>query len=170
MHLSLPKDIAASEVEAEILTPSQFASSAEYFDRRLVIDAAKELVNARCPLVLVGTGAVVSGACGDIIELAELLSLPVATTVKAKGAFPETHPLSLGVLGFCGSPAVEHYVRECKPDVLLVIGASLNEITTFSWDPSLAPSRCLLHVNIDPTDIGKNYRADIPLVGMLEPS
>jgi len=97
--------------------------------------------------------------------MAEMLSIPVATTPKAKGAFPEDHPLALGVLGLCGSPLAESYMKSGETDVLLVIGASLNQITTSSWDPKLRPSRCLAHVNIDPTEIGKNYAADIPLVG-----
>jgi acetolactate synthase-1/2/3 large subunit len=94
-----------------------------------------------------------------------MLRIPVATTPRAKGAFPEDHPLSLGVLGLSGSPLADEYIKSGSVDVLLVIGASLNQITTLSWDPRIAPSRCLIHVNIDPTAIGANYRADIPLVG-----
>jgi acetolactate synthase-1/2/3 large subunit len=165
VHLSLPKDILSSEIEVAATPSSSYRANAEYFDRRLVIDAAKELIEAKWPVILVGTGAVTSGACEDIRELAEMLSIPVATSPKAKGAFPEDHPLALGVLGICGSPLAEEYVKSGQTDVLLVIGASLNQITTLSWDPHLAPSRCLIHVNIDPTDISKNYRADIPLIG-----
>ena len=82
----------------------------EYFDRHLVIDAAEQLVKAKSPAILIGSGAVSSDACDDIRELAEVLSIPVATTPKAKGAFPEDHPLALGVLGFCGSPLAESYI------------------------------------------------------------
>jgi len=165
VHFSLPKDIAAAEVEAEPAAPSAYRPALEYFDRRLVIEAARELVQAKRPAILVGSGAVASGACGDIQDLAEMLSIPVATTPKAKGAFPEDHPLALGVLGLCGSPLADSYVKSGETDVLLVIGASLNQVTTMSWDPRLKPSKCLLHINIDPTEIGKNYRADIALVG-----
>jgi acetolactate synthase-1/2/3 large subunit len=100
----------------------------------------------------------------EAMELAEMLNIPVATSPKAKGAFPEDHPLSLGVLGFSGSPAAEKYLRE-DVDVLLALGTSFNQLTTSSWDPKLAPTDCLIHVNIDPAEIGKNYQADIPLVG-----
>lgn len=165
VHLSLPKDILSQEIEADVVAPSTYRPSVEYFDRRMVIEAAQQLVRAIRPAILVGTGAVASGACADIVELAEMLSIPVATTPKAKGAFPEDHPLALGVLGLCGSPLAENYIKSGETDVLLVIGASLNQITTMSWDPNLKPSRCLLHINIDPTEIGKNYRADIPLIG-----
>jgi len=165
VHLSIPKDILAAEVEFDEVSPSTYRFNLEYFDRRLVIDAAEQLVNAESPAILIGSGAVSSGACDDIKELAELLSIPVATTPKAKGAFPEEHPLALGVLGLCGSPLADTYIKSGRTDVLLVVGASLNQITTMSWDPRIAPSKCLMHINIDTAEIGKNYRADIPLVG-----
>jgi acetolactate synthase-1/2/3 large subunit len=165
VHLSLPKDIQLAEVEFDTVATSTFRVPVEYFDRRLVIDAAEELVQAKRPAMLVGSGAVSSGACEDLKELAEMLSLPVATTPKAKGAFPEDHPLALGVLGLCGSPLAENYLRSGQTDVLLVVGASLNQMTTLSWDPQLAPTKCLIHANIDPTEIGKNYSTQIALVG-----
>ena len=165
VHLSLPKDVMAAEIECELPTSTSYRPPAEYFDRRMVIEAAQQLVNAQRPVILVGTGAVTSKACDDIRDLAETLSIPVATTPKAKGAFPEDHPLSLGVLGFAGSPVAEKCLTSGQTDVLLVIGASLNQITTMSWDPRLAPSKSLIHINIDPTEIGKNYKVDVPLVG-----
>lgn len=165
VHLSLPKDILASEVEFEGVPTAKYHFQTEYFDRRLVIDAADQLVKATRPAILLGSGAVSSKACDEVKELAEMLSIPVATTPKAKGAFPEDHPLALGGLGFCGSPLAERYIKSGQIDVLLVVGASLNQMTTMSWDPRLAPSKCLIHINIDPSEIGKNYLAQIPLVG-----
>ncbi|MCX6694119.1 MAG: thiamine pyrophosphate-binding protein [Methanomicrobiales archaeon] len=165
VHLSIPKDIQAAEVEVE-MKPSAFTPPvAEYFDRRLVINAAEELVRAVSPVILIGSGAVASGASEEIKDLAEMVKIPVATTPKAKGAFPEDHPLALGVLGLGGSPLAEAYIKSDMVDLLLVVGASLNQATTLSWDPKIAPSRCLIHINIDPTEIGVNYHADIPLVG-----
>ncbi|OHE82455.1 MAG: hypothetical protein A2107_14620, partial [Verrucomicrobia bacterium GWF2_62_7] len=165
VHLSLPKDIQTAEVEFDTVATSAFRVPVEYFDRRLVIDAAEQLVQAKHPAMLVGSGAVSSGACDDLKELAEMLNLPVATTPKAKGAFPEDHPLALGVLGLCGSPLAESYLKSGETDVLLVVGASLNQMTTMSWDPRLAPSKCLIHINIDPAEMGKNYPTQIALVG-----
>jgi acetolactate synthase-1/2/3 large subunit len=165
VHLSIPKDIQMAEIELPAMPSRYVPPSTEFFDRRLVIDAARELVNADNPVILVGAGAVHSGAMADILELAMMLNIPVATTPHAKGAIPEDHPLSLGVLGWAGSPAAEGYVKSGTVDVLLVIGSSLNQMTTLSWDPRLAPTRCLIHVNIDPTIIGVNYPAQIPLVG-----
>ncbi len=165
VHLSIPKDIQSAKIECGEISPSMYRFHQEYFDRHLVIDAAEQLVRAKSPAILIGTGAVYSGACDDIKELAEMLSIPVATTPKAKGAFPEDHPLALGVLGLCGSPLAETYIKSKTHDVLLVVGSSLNQITTMSWDQRLAPTKCLIHINIDPAEIGKNYQAHIPLVG-----
>ncbi|MCW4011121.1 MAG: thiamine pyrophosphate-binding protein [Candidatus Bathyarchaeota archaeon] len=165
VHLSLPKDIMSEEVEADLPTSTSYRPPTEYFDRRLVIEAAEQLVNAQNPVILIGSGALASKACDEIRDLAETLDIPVATSPKAKGAFPEDHPLSLGVLGFCGSPVAERCLTEGQTDVLLVVGSSLNQMTTSSWDPRLAPTKCLIHINIDATEMGKNYQTDIPLVG-----
>jgi acetolactate synthase I/II/III large subunit len=165
VHLSLPKDVLVGEVDFNEGPPPTYRYPREFFDRRLVIDAAQRLVQAQSPAILVGSGAVTSGGCESILELAEMLSIPVATTPKAKGAFPEDHPLALGVLGLCGSPLAEAYIKSGKNDLLLVVGASLNQMTTLSWDPRLSPAGYLIHINIDPAEIGKNYRTDIPLVG-----
>jgi acetolactate synthase-1/2/3 large subunit len=164
VHLSYPKDIMEAEIEDMLLPPGGYRFESNYFDRKLVIDAAEKLVNAKRPAMLVGSGVIASDAIMEVLELAEMLNIPVATTPKAKGAFPEDHALSLGVLGFSGSPVAEEYLMG-DVDVLLVVGASLNQLTTFSWDPRLKPSACLIHNNIDPSEIGKNYAADIGLVG-----
>jgi acetolactate synthase-1/2/3 large subunit len=164
VHVSCPKDIMEEEVEDTLLPPKTYRVKPEYFDRRLVIDAAEKLVRAKKPAMLVGSGVIASAATSQVLELAEMLNIPVATTPKGKGSFPESHELSLGVLGFAGSPAAEEYIIG-DVDVLLVVGASLNQMTTFSWEPKIMPSDCLIHIDIDPSQIGKNYPADIGLVG-----
>jgi acetolactate synthase I/II/III large subunit len=165
VHLSYPKDIMEAEIEDTLLPPGTYRVKPEYFDRKLVIEAAMKLVNAKRPAMLVGSGVVSSGATSQVLELAEMLNIPVATSPKAKGAFPESHDLSLGVLGLCGSPAADEYILKSGVDVLLVVGASMNQMTTFSWDPRIMPSDCLIQINIDPSEIGKNYPAHIGLIG-----
>ena len=164
VHLSYPKNIMEEEVENNLLPPVAYRVKPEYYDRKLVIDAVKKLVKAKKPAMLVGSGVISSDACSEVRELVEMLNIPVATTPKAKGTFPESHELSLGVLGFCGSLAAEEYITG-DVDVLLVVGASLNQMTTFSWDTRIIPSDCLIHINIDPAEIDKNYTADIGLIG-----
>ena len=90
VHLCIPKDILAAEVEFDHVDRAAFGFRPAYFDRRLVIDAAEQLVRAENPAILVGSGAMASGASQEIQELAEMLSIPVATTPKAKGASPKT--------------------------------------------------------------------------------
>jgi acetolactate synthase-1/2/3 large subunit len=166
VHISFPKDIMDELVDDTVLPAATYRTRSEYFDRKLVIDATHKLVHAKRPAMLVGAGAVSSGAMPQILELAEMLNIPVATTPKAKGAFPESHVLSLGTLGLAGSPPAEHYLLgEPHPDVLFVIGSSLNQVVTYSWDPALRPTECMIQLNIDPTEIGKNYPADVGLVG-----
>ena len=164
VHISYPKDIMEAEVEDTLLPPRTYRVKAEYFDRRMVIDAAAKLVQAKKPVMLVGYGVIASATTSEVLELAEMLNIPVATTPKGKGAFPESHGLSLGVLGFAGSPVAEEYIMG-DIDVLLVVGASLDQLTTFSWDPKIMPSDCLIHIDIDPSQISKNYPAGIGLVG-----
>lgn len=164
VHISYPKDIMQEEIEDTLLPPRSYRVESNYFDRRLVVETSQKLINAKKPAMLIGSGVIASNATMEVFELAEMLNIPVATTPKAKGAFPEDHPLSLGVFGFSGSPAATEYLKS-DIDVLLVVGSSLNQMTTLSWDPKLQPSETMIHINIDPADIGKNYVADIGLVG-----
>lgn len=165
VHLSLPKDIMDEEIEAEIPPASLYIPKGRYFDPILVHKTVEKLIKASNPAILVGTGAEISGAGEAIKKLAEALSISVATTPKAKGAFPEDHPMALGVFGLCGSPLATKYLGSGNIDVLLVIGSGLNQMTTNAWDPRLAPTKFLIHIDIDPGQIDKNYSADIPLVG-----
>jgi acetolactate synthase-1/2/3 large subunit len=90
----------------------------------------------------------------------------VATSPRGKGLFPEDHPLSLGVLGFAGHfDARETLLGDGAADVILSVGASMNETTTLNWHPGLRASKTLLQVDIDPDRIGRNYPVDLPLVG-----
>lgn len=164
VHLSYPKDIMAEKLEEDLVPPKRYRVKSAYFDRKLVINAADKLVHSKKPAMLVGSGVIASGASMEVLELAEMLNIPVATSPKAKGAFPEDHPLSIGVLGFSGSPVAEEYLKG-DIDVFMVVGSSLNQLTTSSWDPNLKPSDYLIHVDIDPSQIDKNYMADIGLIG-----
>ncbi|HOL41233.1 MAG TPA: hypothetical protein PLY78_05305 [Methanospirillum sp.] len=124
-HLILPKDILMETVDVTLPTGPFIPPSDEYFDRKRVIEATKELCEAQCLVILIGTGAIESGACDDIIERAEMYNIPVATTPKSKGAFPEDHPLALGVLGFGGSPLAEEYIKSDAVIVILIRWKSL---------------------------------------------
>ncbi len=88
----------------------------------------------------------------------------MATTLPGKGAIPEDHPLALGCIGLYGTRAANSYLRSGL-DVLLVVGSSLHEFSTHVWDPALRPSKALIHIDVDPDEIGKNYPVDVGLLG-----
>ncbi len=114
--------------------------------------------------MLIGAGGRKGRAPDDVRHLAEILACPVATTLPGKGALPEDHPLALGCIGLYGTRAANSYLRSGL-DVLLVVGSSLHEFSTHVWDPALKPSKALIHIDIDPDEIGKNYPADVGLLG-----
>lgn len=165
VHLNVPVDIWEKPLVEDWLTPSTYRPTTRTFDRATVAQASDALLNAELPVLLAGSGVVVAEAREHLQTLAELIPTRVATTPRAKGVFPEDHPLSLGVLGFAGHDAARETLFGGHIDVLATLGASLNETTTFNWSPALMPSRHLIQLDIDADRIGRNYPVDIPLVG-----
>ncbi len=164
VHLSLPADVMKKPaVQREKHTFS--VHNSRLFSRDGVNKAAEILLNAKRPAIIVGWGVALSRAADELYELATLLNIPVATSPKAKGTFPENEKLSLGVLGFAGSPVAKEYIVENDIDVLLAVGTSFNEMMTSGWDERLKPTECLIQIDIDDEIIGKNYLASIDLVG-----
>ena len=165
VHLNVPTDFMRRRVALDLQRPDQYRPTCRTFDREAVKDAAARLLAARRPAVLAGHGVNLAGAAPELRELAELLSLPVATTPKGKGAFPEGHPLSLRVFGLASSPWSEEYLLSGGVDVLLVLGSSLHEISTQGWEARLKPSGSLIQQDVDPSVVARNYPVDVALVG-----
>lgn len=163
VHLNLPTDIMKREVSERDISIS--IGQTAVFDREGVKQAARFLLNAKRPVIIAGWGAVLSRADAEIKELAEMMDIPVATSPKGKGVFSEIHPLSLGVLGFAGSPAAKEYITESGVDVMLAVGTSFNEWITSGWDTKLLPSEALIQIDIDADEIGKNYNVDVGIGG-----
>jgi acetolactate synthase-1/2/3 large subunit len=164
-HLNVPVDLWKHQITEEWFDPESYRPASHSFDRSAVARAADLLMQARRPALLAGAGVADADASELILTMAELLPARVATTPRGKGVFPEDHPLSLGICGFAGHRAARETLLGGEVDVLLTVGASLNETTTFTWSPSLRPSRALLQVDIDPDRVGRNYPVDVPLVG-----
>jgi acetolactate synthase-1/2/3 large subunit len=164
VHLSLPPDVQEQQIERPTRV-EPITNRLRTFDRSAIKQAALHLLRARRPAILAGHGSILSGASEEIRAIAELLEIPVATTPKGKGTFPEDHRLSLGPFGYSGSPLAQWYLLESGVDVLLAVGTSLNEWGTMGWDRRLQPSEALLHVDVDPYEIGKNYRVTVPVIG-----
>lgn len=165
VHLNIPTDFMRASVPDTLQWPMQYRPQGRAFDREAVKDAAARLLAARRPAILAGHGVNLAEARAELLELAELLSIPVATTPKGKGAFPEEHPLALRVFGLASSPWSEEYLLSGEVDVLFVLGSSLHEISTQGWDRRLQPKDALLQLDVDPTVIGRNYPVTTALVG-----
>lgn len=124
--------------------------------------AVRLLALARKPLIMAGSGVIQSGAVAELRALAERTGIPVITTLHGLGAFPEDHPLSIGMPGMHGWVHVNRALQEC--DVLLNIGGRFDDRVTGKAS-TFAPRAQIIHVDIDPSEIGKVVRADIAIVG-----
>ncbi len=124
--------------------------------------AAQMLQKARRPVLLVGHGAVISGAGAELRTLAETMRIPVTNTLLGKGAFPETHPLSLGMLGMHGTAYANKAVTDC--DLIMSVGSRWDDRITGTPD-TFCPDAVKIHVDIDPAEINKLFRMDCAIVG-----
>jgi len=124
--------------------------------------AAKAINEAQRPVLYLGGGVISSNAAPEILRLAELRRLPVATTLMGLGAFPETHQLSMGMLGMHGTVTANYAVHEC--DLLIAVGARFDDRVTGKLK-AFAPHARIIHVDVDPAEIGKNVAPLIPIVG-----
>ena len=129
--------------------------------REAVQQAAKLLASASKPLILAGQGVIISGAANELRVFAERTGIPVITTLQGIGAFPEDHPLSIGMPGMHGWVHVNRAIQEC--DVLLNIGARFDDRVTGKAS-TFAPHAQVIHVDIDPSEIGKNVKVAVAII------
>ena len=127
------------------------------------IRMAAEAINAsEKPLLYVGGGVVISGASEQLRQLAKKGNIPVTTTLMALGTFDESDPLALQMLGMHGSATANYATQEC--DCLIAVGARFDDRVTGKVE-TFAPHAKIIHIDIDPSSIGKNVPVDIPVVG-----
>ncbi|WP_298406479.1 biosynthetic-type acetolactate synthase large subunit [uncultured Chloroflexus sp.] len=131
-------------------------------NRRQIREAIKLLISAKKPLIIAGHGIIMAGAHRELQEFAERLRIPVITTLHGIGAIPENHPLAIGMPGMHGWVHVNRAIQEC--DVLFNIGGRFDDRVTGKAS-TFAPHARIIHVDIDPSEIGKNVRVDVPIVG-----
>ena len=124
--------------------------------------AAKAIAAAERPVLYVGGGVITSGASPELLELSERTHILVTSTLLGKGAIPETHPHSLGMLGMHGTAYANYAVAHC--DLLIAIGARFDDRVTGKLD-AFAKKAKVIHIDIDPAEIGKTVHVDIPIVG-----
>ncbi len=165
VFISLPLDVACEEVDHTEISAQ--VNTAFAIDERLLLETAERLSVAKRPVLYVGNGARDAKSARLLQLLAHSLSCPVITTPKGKGIFPESDPLSLGVFGLGGHPSAVKYLEQ-GVDVMLAVGAGFGDTGTNGWSPLLRPTKTLIQVDIDAAQIGKNYLADIGLVGKAD--
>ena len=131
-----------------------------------VADAVQLLQTAKAPAIFAGNGVQISEASGELQTLAELLAMPVATTLMGKGVFPEDHALACGMAGIWGTRVANETMRQA--DVVIAVGTAFGEADCSSWRPehtfAIPPTR-LIQIDIDPQEIGKIYPVDVGIVG-----
>ena len=127
-----------------------------------VREAARLIVNAERPVLYVGGGVLKAGASTELKVLAELTGAPVVTTLMAKGALPDSHPLHMGMPGMHGSVGAVGALQ--RSDLLVTLGARFDDRVTGKLD-GFAPHAKVVHADIDPAEISKNRHADVPIVG-----
>ena len=166
--LDVPFDIFKESATTETPDPSVWSaniSSRCGADPDGVVKATDMLIGAEKPVIVVGQGVRYGGAAAELLQLAERLQIPVAASASGLGALPVEHPLSLGLVQRGGTYQANHACRQA--DVLLAIGVRFDDRTSSSWIPgysfAIPPTR-LIHVDIDPEEIGRNYPVALGLM------
>jgi acetolactate synthase-1/2/3 large subunit len=125
-------------------------------------EASKLILESRKPVLYVGGGVIKANGSKELFQLAELLNIPVVTTLMARGAFPDSHELHMGMPGMHGTVAAVGALQ--KSDLLITLGARFDDRVTGKLE-SFAPEAKVIHADIDPAEIGKNREVDVPIVG-----
>jgi acetolactate synthase I/II/III large subunit len=164
--IDVPKDVALEEFDYVPVAPGSiklpgYRPTVKGNPRQ--INAAIQLIReSRRPLLYVGGGAIAANAHEEIKQLAELFNIPVTTTLMGIGAFDEHHPLSVGMLGMHGTAYANFAVTDC--DLLICVGARFDDRVTGKLDEFASLAK-VIHIDIDPAEVGKNRVPEVPIVG-----
>jgi acetolactate synthase-1/2/3 large subunit len=160
--VEVPADVALEEVSDAVVAAYQpVKATCAAGNAQDIAAAAQVLLQARQPVIHAGQGVLYAEASSELVELAELLQVPVMTTLEGKSAFPEDHPLSLGTGGGgVMSGPVYHFLREA--DVVFGIGCSF---TKHGMSTNIPPGKIFIHATNDERDLNKNYATDYPILG-----
>ncbi len=167
-HIGLPFDVQREPVdEAEVHadpTLGVFPARRTAADAGAIRAAAEAILAAEAPLILCGGGPVIAGAEAELRALAELLEIPVATTISGKGALPEDHPLALGVVGSNGGTPETRTLVD-RADLVVFVGCRAGSVTTERWRHPAPGEVRVVHIDVDPAVIGTNYPTEVAVVG-----
>jgi acetolactate synthase I/II/III large subunit len=168
VHLELPGRLgegAQGEIDAEVIVEPQYGCYPAHRPEapaHQVAEAARILAGAERPVIVAGGGVTSSDAGAELVRLAELLSIPVATTPNGKGAIPESHPLAIGLVGTYGRASANQALSES--DLVFFAGSRAGGLATGNWRFP-PPGTATLQLDIDPAEVGRNYPARAGLVG-----
>jgi acetolactate synthase-1/2/3 large subunit len=162
--VDLPKDVMNDSVRFEYPDKVNLKSYQPNYQghRGQIQRMAKLIAKSKKPVIYGGGGIISSDASRELVKLAEMLSIPVTTTLMGMGCFPGAHNLNLGMLGMHGTFRANMAVTDC--DLLIALGARFADRVTGKID-EFAPFARIIHIDIDPTSISKNVQVDIPIVG-----
>lgn len=164
--IDVPKDVSSGEFTAsmtpELDLPGYSPHESLEIDQECVDKVAALIAEAKRPVILAGQGTMISRADQELMELAETLRCPVTSTLLGKGVFPETHPLSLGMLGMHGTAYANKAMVEC--DLLINVGSRFDDRIIGQPDKFCADAK-IVHIDIDPAEMDKMIRPDIQIVG-----
>ena len=163
--VDLPKDVNTRSVKEPVVPEKVVLRgyNPTYKGNKRQIDRAIELIMAsERPLIYAGGGVISSNASPELVAFASGHGIPVTTTLMGIGCIPCDHPLNLGMLGMHGTEYANFAVTEC--DLLIAIGARFDDRVTGRIE-TFAPSAKIIHIDIDPAEIGKNKRVEVPIVG-----
>jgi benzoylformate decarboxylase len=162
VFLSLPGDILKNEADLDLMAPTRVAPRVRG-DRAAIEAAAEVLANARRPVIMAGDAVAQSRAHAELIELAELIGAPVYAELIANSAsFPSSHPLFRGAMGRAQTAMRKIFDQH---DVLFSVGADLFALSLPSEVAPVAPDLRMVHLDIDPWELGKNYPAEVAILG-----
>jgi len=162
--IDVPKDVQIAKTEYSYPKKAEMKSYKPTYSGhpQQIKKAAEAIHQAERPIIYAGGGVIISGAAAQLTRLAKKAGIPVTTTLMGLGGFPETDPLSLGMLGMHGTRYANYAIMES--DLIIAIGARFDDRVTGKLD-EFAPHARIIHIDIDPSSISKNVQVDIPIVG-----
>ena len=167
VSLTIPSDIFYDKIPFCDIAPGTYrVTRSNNVDPALVKRAVDIIAQSKHPVIIAGQRSLFPDATTEIRALAERFSIPVLTPLNAKGAIDEHHPLALGCLGLLGQRSAEKYLREVA-DVVIAVGENFEEWMSLAWDPEIVADKKLIHIDVDPLEIGKNYFVTVGINGTI---
>lgn len=164
VYIGMPRDVQVALTDVPVHEPrSHRPAGRPRADEESIQRAARLLIESKKPFLLLGGGVILADAAEEARMLAELLNMPTASTAHHRGIVPDDHPLGLGQVGTAATPPAYEMIREA--DLILAVGCTFSEVTTDRYGYNILPDVPIIHIDIDPSEIGKSYPVAVGIVG-----